>query len=101
MPNPHHTFHNNTPGNWYVDDQCICCGLCENVAPETFRMSDDGGNFLVYRQPGTPGEIADAENARERCPVEAIGNDRVREQMSQALPEGWKKAPTRSCPGSV
>ena len=76
MPNLKNAFNNNTPGAWYVDDQCICCGLCGNVAPELFQMSPDGGNFLVYRQPATPQELDDAENARERCPAEAIGSDR-------------------------
>ena len=77
MPNPKNAFDNNAPGDWYVDDHCICCGLCENVAPDVFRMSPDGSNFLVYHQPATPQEINDADNARERCPVEAIGNDRA------------------------
>ena len=77
MPNPRNAFHNNTPGPWYVDDQCICCGLCENVAPELFRMSADGSHYLVYRQPAAPQDLEDAENAMERCPATAIGSDRV------------------------
>ena len=76
MPNPQHAFSDNSPGAWYVDDNCIACGLCENYVPDVFGMSPDAGNFLVHRQPSTPQELADAENARERCPTEAIGNDR-------------------------
>ncbi len=77
MANPKKFFTDNTPGPWYVDDQCICCGLCENVAPETFRMSDDNSHHIVHHQPLTPEELADAENACDRCPVEAIGKDRL------------------------
>lgn len=77
MSNPRRASLQNSPGAWYVDDQCICCGLCENVAPNSFRMADDGGSFRVYRQPITEEELQEAGNARERCPVEAIGDDRI------------------------
>lgn len=77
MANPNDSFTDNVPGPWYVDAQCICCGLCENVAPETFRIAPGYDHNLVYHQPRTPEELADAENARDRCPVEAIGNDRI------------------------
>ena len=73
---PKRIFADNVPGSWYVHDECICCGLCENVAPATFRLSADYSHHSVHRQPATPEELADAEEARERCPVEAIGNDR-------------------------
>jgi ferredoxin len=76
MANSKDSFTDNAPGPWYVDEQCICCGLCEDAAPEVFRLSDDGSHNLVHRQPATPQELADAENARDRCPVEAIGKDR-------------------------
>ncbi len=75
MANPNQRFNDNVPGSWYVDDECICCGLCENVAPETFRLSADYSHHAVHHQPATLEEIADAENARERCPVEAIGQE--------------------------
>ena len=68
-------FSDNVPGLWYVDDQCICCGLCENVAPDIFRLSEDYSHNVVHRQPQSPSELADARNACERCPVEAIGDD--------------------------
>ena len=77
MATSKNSFTDNVPGPWYVDDQCICCGLCENVAPDIFRLSDDYSHHMVYRQPQTPAELADAENACDRCPVEAIGKDRL------------------------
>jgi ferredoxin len=76
MANSKDSYPDNTPGPWYVDEQCICCGLCEDVAPDVFRISADGSHNLVHHQPTTPEELADAENARDRCPVEAIGKDR-------------------------
>ena len=82
MPQPHKAFAENAPGTWYVDHECICCGLCENVAPDLFRMSADGGNYLVHLQPSSLEEISDAENARERCPAEAIGDDRPAAEMT-------------------
>ena len=76
MPNPLEAAAANVPGPWYVDTSCISCGLCENYVPDVFEMSPDGATFLVFRQPTTPQELAEAEDARERCPAEAIGNDR-------------------------
>jgi ferredoxin len=50
---------------YFVNDECIGCGLCVETAPEVFEMqgdmavaiSDDGEN---------------AEEALENCPVSAI-----------------------------
>ena len=75
MANPKNSFSDNVPGLWYVDDLCICCGLCEDVAPGVFRMSFDGSHHLVFEQPASIEDLHDAESARDRCPVEAIGND--------------------------
>ena len=76
MPDPARSFPDNAPGPWYVDDDCICCGLCESVAPAVFRLSDDGSHNVVHRQPNGTDELLDAEDARDRCPVDAIGRDR-------------------------
>ena len=75
MAHPKQRFDDNAPGLWYVDDQCICCGLCGNDAPTVFSPSGDYDHHRVYRQPVTAEELRDAEDARESCPVEAIGND--------------------------
>jgi ferredoxin len=65
----------NAPGRYYADKTCIDCDLCRNIAPKTFRRSDEGGYTYVYRQPQTAEEIAKAEEARESCPTETIGNN--------------------------
>ncbi|MCW5552324.1 MAG: ferredoxin [Verrucomicrobiae bacterium] len=65
----------NVPGKYYVDNTCIDCDLCRNIAPGTFARHDEGGYSYVFRQPVTPGEITQAEEARASCPTETIGND--------------------------
>lgn len=65
----------NVPGKWYTTDDCIICGLCGELAPESFRLGADGDVNIVYHQPTTPDEIAAALEALDACPVEAIGND--------------------------
>jgi ferredoxin len=65
----------NIPGAYYVDDTCIDCGLCPSTAPQVFRRYDEGGYTIVHRQPVSAEDIALAEEAREACPTESIGND--------------------------
>ncbi len=65
----------NVPGRWYVDSTCIDCDLCREIAPMIFARHDDGGYSYVQKQPETPEELALAEEARQGCPVEAIGKD--------------------------
>jgi len=67
----------NVSGKYYVDQQCIDCDLCREVAPLNFKRDDDGGHSIVYKQPTTPKEIEECEEALEGCPVEAIGNDGI------------------------
>lgn len=65
----------NVPGKFYVDSQCIDCDLCRETAPDFFVRQEDGGYSYVTKQPSTPEEIALCEEAKEGCPVEAIGDD--------------------------
>lgn len=65
----------NVPGKYYVDSTCIDCDMCRNIAPATFTRHDEGGYSYVFKQPETPEEIAQAEEARISCPTETIGND--------------------------
>ena len=65
----------NVPGKYYVDNTCIDCDLCRNIAPGTFTRYDEGGYSVVFKQPETPEEIALAEEAKTSCPSETIGND--------------------------
>jgi ferredoxin len=65
----------NVPGKYYVDDQCIACDACVVEAPDFFTMNDDDGHAYVMKQPQSPQELEDAENALACCPVAAIGDD--------------------------
>ena len=65
----------NVPGKFYVDDTCTDCGLCPAVAPTVFKRYDHGGYSIAHHQPVSPEELALAEEAREACPTESIGND--------------------------
>ena len=46
-----------------------------DTAPENFKMSEDGSNAFVYKQPENDEEKAACQEASENCPVDAIGND--------------------------
>ena len=65
----------NVTGKFYVDNQCIDCDLCRETAPANFRRNEDGGYSYVYKQPETPEEEALCKEAKDGCPVEAIGDD--------------------------
>jgi len=67
----------NVPGRFYVDNTCIDCDMCREIAPQIFKRQDDGAYSYVYRQPFTTEEIALAEEALAHCPTETIGNDGV------------------------
>jgi len=65
----------NVAGKFYVDNQCIDCDLCRETAPNNFKRNDDGGYSFVYKQPGSTEEEAQCKEAKEGCPVEAIGDN--------------------------
>ena len=75
MANKDEKWECNIPGKFYVDQQCIDCDLCRETAPEFFARNDDGGYSFVTKQPTTEEEIALCTEAKEGCPVEAIGDD--------------------------
>ncbi|MDR0728019.1 MAG: ferredoxin [Puniceicoccales bacterium] len=65
----------NVPGRFYVDDQCIDCDLCRELAPDCFARDHDAGTSFLSRQPATPEEEELCREALESCPVSAIGDD--------------------------
>ena len=68
-------YPDNALGTYYVDEQCIDCDLCRQVAPDNFTRNEDEGYSFVYNQPSTPEEEELCTEALEGCPVEAIGDD--------------------------
>jgi ferredoxin len=75
MANTTERLPENLPGRYYVDATCIDCDGCRNIAPAFFTRQDEIGFSIVHRQPSTPEELALAEEAREGCPSDSIGND--------------------------
>jgi ferredoxin len=66
-------FLQNTDGLFFVDDACIACDACTIEAPRFFSMNFEEGHAYVSKQPKTPQELEECENALSACPVEAIG----------------------------
>ena len=75
MANKAEKWKDNVAGKFYVDQQCIDCDLCRETAPANFTRNDDGGHSFVYKQPESPDEEALCKEAKEGCPVEAIGDN--------------------------
>jgi glyoxylase-like metal-dependent hydrolase (beta-lactamase superfamily II)/ferredoxin len=61
----------NAPGPLFVDESCIDCDLCRQIAPETFASSH--GRSVVSRQPKTEPERLRAAVALVTCPTASIG----------------------------
>jgi glyoxylase-like metal-dependent hydrolase (beta-lactamase superfamily II)/ferredoxin len=63
----------NAPGLFFVDDSCIDCDACRQIAPETFARSQRLGQSIVAAQPdGGDGEKR-ALMAVVACPTASIG----------------------------
>lgn len=65
----------NVSGSFYVDDNCIDCGVCIETAPNSFAQNEDEGYAYVSKQPAGDDELEACREAMEECPVEAIGDD--------------------------
>jgi glyoxylase-like metal-dependent hydrolase (beta-lactamase superfamily II)/ferredoxin len=74
VANPSRRLPENAPGDFYVDESCIDCDACRQIAPAVFR--DHGGQSSVYRQPRTEGEVLGALKAVVACPTSSIGTTR-------------------------
>jgi len=61
----------NVDGAWYVDERCIDCGTCRDLAPATF--SDLGPQSVVACQPDDPVAEEGAWLAAQACPTRSIG----------------------------
>jgi glyoxylase-like metal-dependent hydrolase (beta-lactamase superfamily II)/ferredoxin len=61
----------NVGDNFFVDETCINCDTCRQLAPDTFVENDDFSS--VYRQPINSKELHAAYQALVACPVGSIG----------------------------
>jgi glyoxylase-like metal-dependent hydrolase (beta-lactamase superfamily II)/ferredoxin len=71
MANPKRAYVENVAGNFFVDDTCIDCDLCRQIAPFVFK--EDSDHSFVYRQPETSLETHRAAMALVACPTGSIG----------------------------
>jgi glyoxylase-like metal-dependent hydrolase (beta-lactamase superfamily II)/ferredoxin len=71
MANPARRLPQNIAGDFFVDETCIDCDACRQIAPLTFR--DHGDQSSVYRQPSTEVETRQALKALVACPTGSIG----------------------------
>ena len=75
MADPADKLPDNVPGKYYVDSSCIDCDVCRTTAPNNFKANEEEGFSYVYKQPSNDEELALCKEAKESCPVEAIGDD--------------------------
>lgn len=55
-----------------VNDECIACGLCVEVCPEVFKMSDSGEIAEVIVDEVPDANQDSCREAADGCPVDAI-----------------------------
>ena len=61
----------NTEGLFFVDDTCIDCDTCRQLAPQVF--TDLGDHSIVFHQPSNVSDIRLATQALLACPTGSIG----------------------------
>jgi glyoxylase-like metal-dependent hydrolase (beta-lactamase superfamily II)/ferredoxin len=71
MANPTLAYPENVPGTFFVDNTCIDCDLCRQIAPAVFK--EDGDHSVVYRQPEGAEEAHRTAMALVACPTGSIG----------------------------
>jgi len=71
MATPNRAYLENTPGDFFVDDTCIDCDLCRQIAPSVFR--EDSDHSIVYQQPVTETDVRKSLMALIACPTGSIG----------------------------
>jgi ferredoxin len=59
-------------GKYDVNDDCIGCAVCAEIAPDNFRFNHEQGCTRLRKQPGTAKEKHLCGEAMDICPVNAI-----------------------------
>ena len=75
MADKNSKYPENVEGPYYVDEQCIACGICPDEAPGNFTMNDDESYAYVFEQPEDEEQEQASQEALNSCPVAAIGDD--------------------------
>lgn len=71
MANTQNIVKQNVAGAFFVDQTCISCSNCRDLAPQNFE--DAGEFFAVFNQPANAVQTAQSLDALVCCPVGAIG----------------------------
>ena len=71
MANQSKRLSTNVDGNFFVDETCINCDTCRQLAPTTFR--EIGEYSAVFHQPLESPRLLEAYQALLACPVRSIG----------------------------
>ena len=71
-----HSYADNVPGAFYVDDSCIDCDMCLATASQNFERNQGRRYSYIAKQPENKEEWALCLQAMEECPVTAIGYDK-------------------------
>jgi ferredoxin len=64
----------NVLGAWFVDDECINCSVCTELAPDVFGRDDEGYSYVKMQIQDNPEQAELFRDALDDCPVEAIGD---------------------------
>src|SRR6266699_380666 len=82
MANRNRAYPENAAGDFFVDDTCIDCDLCRQIAPSVFK--EDADHSFVYHQPDTAVEAHRAAMALVACPTGSIGAHRKLDSKAAA-----------------
>ncbi len=72
----------NADGDFFVDETCIDCDACRQIAPSVFKRVR--GQAAVWRQPQAGSDLLDAKKALISCPTASIGSV-IKHPMTDAL----------------
>ena len=62
----------NVQGRYYVDESCIYCELCLEIAPDNFSHDQDKGEAYISSQPTNNEQHTKVIEAIDMCPTKSI-----------------------------
>jgi len=69
---PHIKKNMGVSGEFSVNDSCIGCVICAEIAPDNFKFNHEQGCGTIGKQPDTDKEACLCVEAKDICPVSAI-----------------------------
>src|SRR3989449_9572161 len=75
----------NVPGDLFVDETCIECDTCRELAAEVFGSLESGQSF-VQEQPANDASCRRALRGGVSCPTASIGTERSAKEAARDLP---------------